>query len=78
MWFKKKISIRNEETVELEGIQTWMVRWQIRDKHHEVYRRQEAQAFTNERDAESFVSGLESAASLLNIYEDICATIERV
>lgn len=65
-WFRKKIDAPSGQTVELDGIQTWTVRWtsKIGDYPYTV-RRQEVQAFTNQEDAEHFAKSLREAFKLL-------------
>lgn len=78
MWFKKKISIRNEETADLEGVQTWMVRWAVRDRNNCVYPRDHAQAFITQEDACSFALALEDAAKILGISGGAESYVEKV
>ena len=64
--FKKKIIINNlEETIELEALETWMVKWQtyklpfMSSSFGEL--KDKAQAFTNKEDADLFAEALASA-----------------
>ena len=65
-WFKKTpVMIKSKQQVELEGLETWIVRWMCRDYSSCVYPRPMAQAFTNEVDARSFGHALQDALRLI-------------
>lgn len=65
-WFRKKIDAPSGETVELDGLQTWTVRWisKVGDYPYTT-KRPEVQAFTNQPDAEHFAKSLREAFKLL-------------
>ena len=64
-WLKKIFIPDSDNPVELEGIETWMVRWKVRDHRDCVYGREMAQAFSSESDANQYKKSLISALDLL-------------
>lgn len=76
-WFRKKIDAPSGETVELDGLKTWTVRW-ISKKNNYPYTvtRPEVQAFTNEQDANHFAQSLRNAFSLIRHTAETTVTVE--
>lgn len=64
-WFRKKIDAPSGETVQLDGLQVWMVRWVSRYGSFNTETQKEAQAFTNEEDANHFAQALRDAFALI-------------
>jgi hypothetical protein len=65
VWFRKKVEAPSGQTVELDGLQVWMVRWVSRYGDYHGNTQQEAQAFTNEEDANHFAQSLRDAFALI-------------
>ena len=64
-WFSKIIKAPSGETVDLQGIQTWIVEWFGRHGEFSMDTSKCAQAFTSKEDAEHFASELRKAFSLI-------------
>lgn len=65
-WFRKQINAPSGETVSLDGLVTWTVRWTSKTGDYPyTVKRAEVQAFTNEADAQHFAQSLRDAFSLL-------------
>lgn len=66
--FKKTVLVPSEEEQELEGVETWIVRWNSWNckwkDYHLAEKKQECQAFTNHDDALKFKEALENAYKL--------------
>lgn len=76
-WFRKKIYAPSVDTVQLDGLKTWTVRWIAKvDDHPFTTRRPEVQAFTNGSDAEHFAQSLRDAFKLLRHTAESTVTVE--
>lgn len=64
-WFKKIIKAPSGESVELEGLETWMVRWTSRHGEFHSETKPQVQVFTNAEDAEHFAKSLRDAFALI-------------
>ena len=76
-WFRKKIDAPSGQTVELDGLRTWTVRWtsKIGDYPYTT-KRPEVQAFTNAPDAEHFAQSLRDAFALIRHTAESKVTVE--
>ena len=76
-WFKKLIDAPSGETVQLEGIRTWTVRWtsKIGDYPYTT-KRPEVQMFTNSEDANHFAQALRDAFKLIRHTAESEVTVE--
>lgn len=76
-WFKKIINAPTGETVELEGIRTWTVRWESKINNYPyTKRRPEVQMFTNANDANHFAQSLRDAFKLIRHTAESEVTVE--
>lgn len=77
-WFKKKvIEVPSSETVELEAVETWVVRWQSKTGECSFDRKLRIELFTSEEQAYIFYSSLLAAQSLLRNSHDIGLSLEK-
>lgn len=75
-WFKKTIEAPSGESVELEGLHTWMVRWTSRHGQFQSETKPQVQAFTNLEDAEHFAKSLRDAFALIKHTSGNTVTVE--
>lgn len=64
-WFRKLINAPSGDTVILQGLETWLVRWDSRYGSFHAHLTPEVQAFLSEEDAKHFAEQLRSAFKLL-------------
>lgn len=64
-WFKKLVKSPSGETVDLQGVQTWMVYWTSRSGEFSSEVSECAQAFIEEVEARHFAGEIESAFRLI-------------
>lgn len=78
MKWLKKILVPSGQQVELEGIETWMVRWKsVIVAPFGAQAQDRAQAFTSEEDAKAFKKALEDANKLLRNCFDLQVKITK-
>lgn len=61
---RKKITIKDEQTEELEAHDTWEVRWESRHGNYHSDRQPEIEVFTSEEGAKKFKQALVDAQAL--------------
>lgn len=76
-WFKKLVSAPSGQTVNLEGLETWMVSWTSRHGVYSCDTRLQFQAFTNSEDAEHFAQSLRDAFRLVKHTAQTDVRVER-
>lgn len=64
-WLKKLVKSPSGETVDLQGVQTWMVYWKSRSGEFSSDVSECAQAFIDEGEARHFAGEIESAFRLI-------------
>ena len=64
-WLKKIIKAPSGETVDLQGFQVWMVRWNSRHGQFHGDTKPQVQAFGTREDAEHFATSLREAFALI-------------
>lgn len=73
----KWLSIPTGATKEVKAYESWSVRWTSRYNNYMTGTKQEAEFFTNEKDAEDFAKSLRDAFKLLKHTSDTKVTVEK-
>ena len=65
MWFRKTTVPENNETKQIDVVQTWEVRWRSRHGEYSGDTREQVEVFTDEQAAKDFETALDNANKLL-------------
>lgn len=76
-WLRKKVEAPSGQTVELDGLETYVVRWTSRYGEFSHQTQSEAQAFISKQDAEHFAQQLRNAFKLIKHTSGKHVTVER-